>query len=73
MNVRLFPLFLAALAALALAFPSYAQSAPDVELHAERVTVPLKVDGHLDEAVYASVSPVSDLWQQEPVEGDSAT
>jgi hypothetical protein len=51
----LFPLFLAAVAALALASPSFAQSAPDVELHAERLAVPLKVDGHLDEAVYASV------------------
>ena len=73
MNVRLFPFFLAAVAALALASPSFAQSAPDVELHAERLSVPLKVDGHLDEAVYASVPPVSGLWQQEPVEGDSAT
>jgi hypothetical protein len=69
----LFPLFLAAVAALALASPSFAQSEPDVELHAERLAVPLKVDGHLDEAVYASVPPVSDLWQQEPVEGERAT
>ena len=73
MQLRLFPLVIAAVAALALASPSFAQSAPDVELHATRVAVPLKVDGHLDEAVYASVPPVSDLWQQEPVEGEGAT
>jgi hypothetical protein len=44
-----------------------------VALRAVRLDAPIKVDGHLDEAVYASLPPVSDLRQQEPVEGDGAT
>ncbi|HEV8392939.1 MAG TPA: DUF5916 domain-containing protein [Vicinamibacterales bacterium] len=44
-----------------------------VALRAVRLEAPIKVDGHLDEAVYATVPSVSQLWQQEPVEGDAAT
>jgi hypothetical protein len=73
MDLRLLPLLLAAVAALVFAAPSFAQSAPDMELHAVRLGTPLKVDGHLDEAAYASVPAVSDLWQQEPVEGEKAS
>jgi hypothetical protein len=38
-----------------------------------RVTEPLRVDGHLDESVYASVPPVSDFIQMEPEAGSPAT
>ena len=44
-----------------------------VALRAVRLEAPVKIDGHLDEAVYTTVPSVSDLWQQEPVEGESAT
>jgi hypothetical protein len=44
-----------------------------VALRAVRLQTPLKIDGHLDESVYTAVPSVSDLWQQEPVEGESAT
>src|SRR5262245_37197645 len=73
MKVRLFPFLFAAAAALAFASSSFAQSAPDMELRAVRLEAPLKVDGHLDEAVYRTVASVTDLWQQEPVEGVPAT
>ena len=73
MKPRLFPFLFAAVAALALASPVFAQSAPDMELHAVRIEAPLKIDGHLDDAIYATVPPTTDLWQQEPVEGDKAT
>jgi hypothetical protein len=73
MDVRLFSYLLAASAVLALAVPAFAQSSSDVTLKAVRLAAPLKVDGHLDEEVYTSVSAVSGLWQQEPIEGDAAT
>jgi hypothetical protein len=44
-----------------------------VTVRAVRLQLPLKVDGRLDEAVYANVPSVSDLVQQEPVEGAAAT
>jgi len=44
-----------------------------VALRAVRLDSPLRVDGHLDEAPYAAVAAVSDLLQQEPVEGVAAT
>src|SRR5262249_35761064 len=58
-------------------------SAPDViarDPASDRVTVravrldsPLKVDGHLDEAVYQTVPAMSDFIQIEPSEGAPAT
>ncbi len=40
---------------------------------AVRLTEPLRVDGQLDEAVYATVPAMSDFVQTEPVEGAPAT
>ncbi|OFW05424.1 MAG: hypothetical protein A3I61_14485 [Acidobacteria bacterium RIFCSPLOWO2_02_FULL_68_18] len=42
-------------------------------VRAVRVTRPLKIDGVLDEPLYASVPPISDFVQQEPDEGEPAT
>ncbi|MCC7415622.1 MAG: carbohydrate binding family 9 domain-containing protein [Acidobacteria bacterium] len=42
-------------------------------IRAVRVTTPLRLDGRLDEPLYASVSPISDFIQQEPSEGAPAT
>src|SRR5258706_6689329 len=40
---------------------------------AVRLAEPLRIDGRLDEAVYASVPPIGDFVQQEPAEGAPAT
>ncbi|MGB7217586.1 MAG: DUF5916 domain-containing protein [Vicinamibacterales bacterium] len=42
-------------------------------VRAVRLTAPLKVDGKLDEPVYAGVTAISDFLQQEPREGSPAT
>lgn len=42
-------------------------------VRAERLQSPLRLDGQLDEAIYASVSPISDLIQVEPDAGSPAT
>src|SRR6266446_2174867 len=42
-------------------------------LRAVRLTSPLKIDGKLDEEVYATVPSISDFIQQEPQEGAPAT
>ncbi len=42
-------------------------------VRAVRLPSPLRLDGHLDETIYASVPPMSDFIQQEPVEGATAT
>lgn len=44
-----------------------------VTVRAVRVDRPLRIDGRLDEEVYASVDPISDFIQQEPREGAPAT
>ena len=52
-------------------------SAPDVfgrnksgiTIRATRINSPLKIDGHLDEAVYEQVKPITEFEQQEPHEG----
>jgi hypothetical protein len=50
------------------------RSAPDnVTIRAFRVDAPLRIDGRLDEAVYASLPAISDFIQQEPREGEPAT
>ena len=41
-------------------------------VRAERVTEALRIDGRLDEAVYARVPPISEFTQNEPVEGAPA-
>jgi hypothetical protein len=42
-------------------------------VRAVRLTAPLRIDGQLDEAVYATLLPVSDFIQIEPQEGSAAT
>src|SRR6185295_9182804 len=42
-------------------------------IRAVRLTSPLRIDGHLDEAVYTSVAPTSDFIQVEPNGGAPAT
>ena len=44
-----------------------------VALRSVRLDAPLHVDGRLDEPIYTEVPAVSDLRQQEPVEGAAAT
>jgi len=45
----------------------------NVTVRAVRLDAPLKVDGHLDEEIYALVQPITDFIQQEPREGTPAT
>ncbi len=42
-------------------------------VRATRLTAPIRLDGRLDEAVYGTVNAISDLIQQDPVEGVPAT
>jgi hypothetical protein len=42
-------------------------------LRAVRLSVPLTLDGRLDDAVYGTVPPISDFIQNEPREGTAAT
>jgi hypothetical protein len=44
-----------------------------VTVRAVRVDAPLRIDGRLDEEIYALVSPITDFIQQEPREGEPAT
>ncbi len=62
-------------AAVAVASPVSAQTASvsTRTVHAVRLTEPLKLDGRLDEPVYASVPSTSEFIQQEPHEGEPAT
>ena len=57
---------------LQLAYQSPPAPVP-VEVRAVRVTEPLRVDGRLDEAIYANVPPISDFVQMEPKSGALAT
>jgi len=42
-------------------------------IRAVRATAPIRIDGRLDEPVYAETRPVADFVQQEPDEGAAAT
>jgi hypothetical protein len=42
-------------------------------VRAVRLTVPLRVDGRLDEAIYSTLPPISDFIQSDPIEGVAAT
>jgi hypothetical protein len=44
-----------------------------VTLRAVRVEAPLRIDGQLDEPVYATVEPITDFIQQDPQEGQPAS
>jgi hypothetical protein len=64
--------FLVILAAAHTA-PAQTVRAPGDEVRAVRLTTPLRIDGRLDEEVYAAVSPADGFVQQLPVEGVPAT
>ena len=55
--------------------PATITRSPDgrATIRAVRVTTPLKIDGRLDEAVYAEVPPISDFIQNDPKPGEVAT
>ena len=42
-------------------------------MQAVRLSAPLRIDGHLDDAVYTTVPPISDFIQMEPKAGEPAT
>ncbi len=42
-------------------------------VRAVRVSAPMQIDGQLDEALYRSVTPISDFIQSEPTAGEPAT
>jgi hypothetical protein len=65
----------AALLCLAGADAAAAQTVrePADEVRAVRLTTPLRIDGRLDEEIYASVAPMDTFVQQLPVEGVPAT
>jgi hypothetical protein len=48
-------------------------AAGHLTIRATRVASPLRIDGRLDEAVYASVQPMSDFIQNDPQEGSLST
>ena len=50
-----------------------ARNGAKATIRAVRLTAPLKVDGALDEAVYQTVTPISDFIQVEPKVGTPAT
>ena len=58
---------------LLLAGPAYAQPTSGVTVEATRLTQPLRLDGRLDEEVYAAVPPIDGFIQQLPVEGVPAS
>jgi hypothetical protein len=49
------------------------EAADKVTVRAFRVPSPLRIDGRLDEEIYATVDPITDFIQQEPDEGQPAT
>ena len=60
------------LLALIVAAPAFAQSPPPT-VTAHRATTPIRIDGRLDEAVYAATPPITGFVQQEPHEFQPAT
>ena len=48
-------------------------AASEVTVRAVRVTEPIKIDGKLDDAVYAAIPPITTFIQQDPHEGEPAT
>jgi hypothetical protein len=59
-------------AAAANAAAQDVRSAGD-EVRAVRLTAPLRIDGRLDEEIYAAIPPIAGFVQQLPVEGAPAT
>jgi len=72
--------FRRAFAASALAFttvaaqqPNAHQSAPVPAAGAVLRTAPISIDGRLDEDAWKNVTPITELRQQRPVEGNAAS
>ncbi len=65
----------AALLLLGVADAAQAQTVrvPAEEVRAVRLTAPLRIDGRLDEEIYAAIPPIDGFVQQLPVEGVPAT
>jgi hypothetical protein len=54
--------------------PMMVRTAPDsVTVRAIRLDAPIRLDGRLDEAIYATTPSITDFIQQEPREGQPAT
>ena len=53
--------------------PAQVPTTPPAELRAIRIGEPLRIDGRIDEAPYATVPPISDFIQMEPKGGEPAT
>ena len=69
------PTSCALLLAFGVAHAAAAQNVrvPADEVRAVRLTAPLRIDGRLDEEIYASVAPIDSFVQQLPIEGVPAT
>jgi hypothetical protein len=53
--------------------PAQTVRGPGDEVRAIRLTAPLRIDGRLDDEIYAAVPPIEGFVQQVPVEGVPAT
>src|SRR5256885_13448488 len=53
--------------------PGFTQGAPPPTVRAHRITDPIRLDGRLDEPVYAMTPAITDFVQQEPDEFKPAT
>jgi hypothetical protein len=58
---------------VAQAAPAQSVRAPAEEVRAVRLTAPMRIDGRLDEEIYAAIPPIDGFVQQLPVEGVPAT
>ena len=58
---------------VAHAAPAQSVRAPADEVRAVRLGAPLRIDGRLDEEVYAAIAPIGGFVQQLPIEGVPAT
>ena len=61
------------LTGVAYGAPAQQVREPADEVRAYRLTGPLRIDGRLDEEIYASIPPIGGFVQQLPVEGVPAT
>ena len=61
------------LTGVAYGAPAQQVREPADEVRAYRLTAPLRIDGRLDEEIYASIAPIDGFVQQLPVEGVPAT
>ena len=58
---------------LAITTFTYAQSdQPSVTLQIEQTTESIKIDGHLNESIWADTKVATNFWKQAPVDGEQA-